>query len=105
MITDSDVLNAQQLIANSITTFNYQLSQTDPAFPRQKVKVQPQEVQLQEIVDKTLMEFRHAGWHCYASPDRDRIFNIGSYLKADKMHIQFSGFYGHLAYIMAIEKK
>lgn len=105
MITDADVLNAQALIANSITAFNYKLSQEDPLFPREKVKVQPQEVHLQEIVDKSLMEFRHVGWHCYASPDRDRIFRMAKSLEADRMKVQFSGFYGHLAYIMAIEKK
>jgi hypothetical protein len=105
MITDNDILAAQNLIANSITAFNYQLSKTDPTFPRCKIKVEPREVLLQELVDKTLMEFKHVRWQCYVSHDRDRIFNMAKYLEAEKMKVQFSGVYGNLAYIMAFEKK
>jgi len=99
MITDTEILNAQQLIANAITVYKFQHS--DEKCLDGKIIVKADDVILEGMIDE-LVVFKHKNWHCFLSADESRLNRMADYLKSDKMGIQFKGRYGKLAYIMAI---
>lgn len=105
MITDLDIEKARKQIASAITTYNYQLNKTDPNFPKDRILVAPDKLMLESPINRELLEFSYAGWHCYVSLREDPVHNMGKYLdQTDNMRVEFSGKVGGLAYLIANEK-
>src|SRR5574342_443834 len=105
IITDLEIEKARKQIASAITVYNYHFNKKDPNFPKERILVKPEQLLLESIFNRELLEFSYAGWHCYVSRDEQAVFRMGKYLdETENLRVEFSGKISGLAYLIANER-
>ncbi len=104
MLTDLEIEKARQLIANFITVANYEFSQKNSDFPKDRIRVVPEQVKLEPRIDAELLEFNYASWSSYVSSNADRMKKISAYMGRDNMTIECDAVCDGLVYLIANQK-